>query len=142
MPRITPLLSAASLAELRDRRTQLDAAVRLSVVTGLATAAGVGLLVWHGAWLFLPLVTYLLCWASYRAAVAAARGFSVSLAAAIDLHHLQLFDALHLERPTNLEEEYDLNTTLSIMFRDGLPPGDRSDLSYIPPKEDKQQLGE
>jgi hypothetical protein len=136
MPRLIPLLSDSSIAELRDRRNQLDVAVRLSVVAGLATAIGVGLLLWHASWLFLPLVTSLLCWASYRAAVAAARGFSVSLAAAIDLHHLQLFDALQLERPANLKDEYDLNTTLVIMFRDGLIREDRSELNYIP-KADK-----
>jgi len=137
MPRLMPLLSPPSLAELRDRRNQLDAAVRLSMAAGFATVAGIALLIWHGAWLILPVVTYLLCWAAYRSAVAAARGFSVSLAAAVDLHHLQLFEALHLEQPTNLEDEYDLNTTLSIMFRDGLPPEDRSELRYIFRKQDE-----
>lgn len=117
LSRLTPLLSPSSLDELRDRRNQLDAAVRLCIAAGLATAVGVGLLLWHGPWLFLALVTYLLCWACYRAAVAAARGFCDSLAAAIDLHHLNLFDALQLERPANLAKEIELNKTLMMMFR-------------------------
>jgi hypothetical protein len=137
MPRLTPLLSAASLAEIRDRRNQLDAAARLCVAAGLATLGGLCLLLWHESWLYLPVATYLLCWACYRAAVAASRGFSASLAAAIDLHHLQLFDALQLERPANLEDEYELNTKLGFLFRDGLPDQDMSELRYLAPKADK-----
>jgi len=136
MPRLTPLMSSGTLDELRDRRNQLDAAARLCVAAGLATAVGVGLLVWHENWLFLPVVTYLLCWMCYRAAVAAARAFSVSLAAAIDLHHLQLFDALQLERPASLVEEWDLNTKLDWLFR-GTINQEVKDLRYVTSKTDK-----
>jgi hypothetical protein len=130
LSRLMPLLSAASLADLRDRRNQLDAAARLCVAAGISTVTSLVLLIWHGSWLILPLATYLLCWACYRGAIAAAQGFSTSLAAAVDLHHLELFDAMHLERPKNLEEEYDLNTTLCIMFHDGLRYDDMSELRY------------
>lgn len=133
MPRLTSLMSPGTLDELRDRRNQLDAAARLCVAAGLATAVGVGLLIWHENWLFLPVATYLLCWMCYRAAVAAARAFSVSLAAAIDLHHLQLFDALQLERPASLLEEQDLNTTLDFLFR-GTMNQKVEDLRYVPSK--------
>jgi hypothetical protein len=139
LPRLTPLMSPSNLAELSDRRNQLDAAVRLCLVAGLATVVSVGLLLRQGAWLFLALVTYLLCWACYRAAVAAARGFSISLAAAIDLHHLQLFDALQLERPANLAQELERNKTLTMLFRDEpLSKKAQNDLRYIASKSDQQ----
>jgi hypothetical protein len=135
LPRLAPLMSTGVLADLRDRRNQLDASVRLCIAAGLATAVGVGLLLGHGPWLFLPLATYLLCWACYRAAVAAARGFCNSLAAAIDLHHLQLFDALQLERPANLAEEIDRNRTLRKLFRgERLDEKTKIGLGYIAPK--------
>lgn len=138
LPRLAPLLSPPSLAELRDRRNQLDAAVRLCIAAGLATAVSIGLLLRHGPWLFLPVVTYLLCWACYRAAVAAARGFCTSLAAAIDLHHLRLFDALQLERPDTLAEEIARNKTLEKLFRDGkLDTKTKLGLSYIASKADE-----
>jgi hypothetical protein len=138
LPRLTPLLSPSSLAELSDRRNQLDAAVRLCIAAGLATAVSVGLLLWHGPWLFLALVTYLLCWACYRAAVAAARSFSISLAAVIDLHHLQLFDALQLERPSNLAQELERNKTLGMLFRgETLGKKAKENLGYIAPKADR-----
>ena len=138
MSRLSPLLSPSSLADLSDRRNQLDAAVRLCIAAGLATAVGVGLLLWHGSWLFLALVTYLLCWVCYRAAVAAARGFSTSLAAAIDLHHLKLFDALQLKRPVNLAEELKFNKTLGQLFHgDKLDKKAKSELRYIAVEADK-----
>jgi hypothetical protein len=141
-PRLRPLVSAASLDELRDWRNQLDAAARLCLVTGLATVAGLCLLLWHESWLFLPVVTYLLCWACYRAAVAAARGYSNSLAAAVDLHHLQIFDALDLNRPADLAEEYDRNTrTLYFLFRGELSRSEMRELRYRIPKSDKPSAG-
>jgi len=117
LPRMLPLMSPIVIAELSERRNQLDASVRFSVASGAATAVSIGLLLRDGPWLFLALGTYLLCWASYRAAVAAARGFSTALATAVDLYHLQLFDALSLERPAGLMEEIDRNDVLGDFFR-------------------------
>jgi hypothetical protein len=134
-PRISLLLSSPSLTELSDRRNQLDAAARSCIAAGLATAVSVALLLWHGPWLFLALVTYLLCWACYRAAVAAAREFCISLASAIDLHHLQLFDELQLKRPTNLAEELGRNRVLSKLFRGKeLTEQEQASLCYLPSK--------
>lgn len=136
LPRLTPLMAPGVLAELNDLRNQLDAAVRLSVAAGIATAVSVGLLLWHGPWLFLALATYLLSWTCYRSAVAAARRFSISLAAAVDLYHLQLFDALSLERPANLVEECERNERLSKLFHGRLAKDEMAVFSYVPPKTD------
>jgi hypothetical protein len=137
LPRLAPLLSPVAAAELSDRRNQLDAAVRLCVMAGLATVVSVGLLLWHGPWLFLALGTYLLCWACYQAAVAAAKGFSNSLAAAIDTHHLRLFDAMELKRPADLTEELYRNVTLDRMFRgETLDDEEQEDWRYVLPGVD------
>jgi len=139
LPRLIPLMSPIVFAELSDRRNQLDAAVRLCVAAGAATVVGVGLLLWHGGpWLFLALATYVLCWASYRAAVSAARGFSTSLATAVDLYHLQLFDTLSLERPLDITEERKRNKVLTKLFRGMiLDDDDKKVLRYIPAKADE-----
>lgn len=137
LPRLIPSMSQGIFDEVSDRRNQLDAAVRLCVASGIATAVSVGLLLWDGAWLFLAVAAYLLCWTCYRSAVAAARGFSSSLAAAIDLHHLQLFDALSLERPPDIATECERNRILTKLFnRAPLRKGDKSMLHYIVPKAD------
>lgn len=138
MARLSPLLSPATLDDLGDKRNQLDAAVRLCIAAGLATVASIGLLLWDGPWLFLALVTYLLCWICYRAAVAAARTFSTSLAAAVDLHHLEVFDALQLERPANLAQEIEINSTLGKLFNgDRLDTKAKGDLHYVAVQADK-----
>jgi hypothetical protein len=137
LPRIIPLMSPDVLADLNDRRNQLDAAVRISVAAGAATVISIGLLLRDGPWLFLALGTYLLCWASYRAAVAAARGFSINLSSAVDLYHLQLFDALSLERPANIDQERARNAVLKDFFNgDDLSDKQKTVLRYVAPKAD------
>lgn len=79
----------------------------------------------------------MLCWACYRAAVAAARGFCNSLAAAVDLHHLQLYDALQLERPADMVAELTRNEILTDLFRgEPLDKDQMTQLRYLPPKAD------
>lgn len=135
LPRIIPLMAPGVLADLNDRRSQMDAAVRISVAAGLATVVSIGLLFRDGPWLFLALGMYLLSWASYRGAVAAARLFTTHLAAAVDLYHLQLFDALSLERPAGIEDELKRNSVLTEFFHgDDLSPQGRTVLRYIAPK--------
>lgn len=141
MTRLIPLLSDPTLADLRDRRNQLDAAVRLCVASGLGTAVGLGLLLWHGDWLFLPVGTYLVCWLCYESAVAAARGFSNGLAAVIDLNHLRLFDAMQLERPSSLAEEWELNAKLQMLFSDQVDEEIAAELRYVAPKSDEPSAG-
>ena len=141
-PRLVPLLPPDVLAEINDRRNQLDAAVRLCVASGIATAASIGLLLRDGPWLFLALGTYLLCWACYRAAVAASRAYSISLAAAVDLYHLRLFDGLSLQRPANLAEEIQRNEVITQMFRrEYLDDEQKSAFQYIADKGDSSQAG-
>jgi hypothetical protein len=134
--RLTPLMEPDVFGELSDLRNQLDAAVRFCAVAGIATVISVGLLLWHGAWLFMALAMYLLTWACYRSSVAAARRFSLSLAAAVDLYHLRLYDALSLERPANLEQERERNAALSRLFNGELGDYQMAGFKFLPPKTD------
>src|SRR5262249_19758586 len=54
--------------------------------------------------LLVPAICYLLAWASYRSAVAAARRFCDALAVAFDLYHLRLWDAMALPRPRSVDD--------------------------------------
>jgi hypothetical protein len=131
MPRLFPLLSPAMLNEVADRRNQLDAGVRLCVMSALATTASVMLLLPRGEWLFLPLATYIMCWTCYSSAVAAARGYSTALAAAVDLHHLDLYGALHLSRPQDLGIELERAPILNRLLRgEQLSRSEASSLHY------------
>ena len=112
MPRLGPLLQPQVRRQLEDRRNQLDAAARLCAVSLLATVAGVALLLPTGRWLLIPASTFAFAWACYRAACAAAAGFCTDLAAAVDLHHRDLWTALALRPPRDLREEQRRAATL------------------------------
>jgi len=134
LPRLFPRMSPEVLAEIDDRRNQLDAGVRLCVVSAAATAAGLLLLLPTGSWMFLPIVTFILCWASYHGAVASAQGYSTTLAAAVDLYHLDLFDALHLPRPSTLREELDRAPAVQRLFRgESLSRQEEEEHAYVAP---------
>ena len=132
LPRLIPSMSPSMLTELSDRRNQLDAAVRLCVAAGVATADQrrfADLARRPGYFLPSPLTC---CAGQAIEPVAAARGFSIALAAAVDLHHLQLFDALSLERPLNIAKEKSRKQVLTKLFRRAsLSKRDKSMLHYI-----------
>lgn len=131
--RLYPLLPAQLAEELSDRRNQLDAAVRLCANAAVATVVSIVLLLPYGPLLLVPLATYIVCWASYAGAVAAARSFCRGLAAAVDLSHLRLYDALQLERPPNLGKEAATGAALSRLFRGSvLAPAEAERLRYVP----------
>lgn len=132
LPRMFPVMSPESLREIDDRRNQLDLSTRLCVVAGLASVSGLALLVPTGEWLALPLLTFLVCWAAYQAAIAAAKGYCTALAAAVDLHHLDLFGALRLDPPANLKAELEFTPKLQLMFRgDELSTSEQQQWAYI-----------
>jgi hypothetical protein len=99
------LASPAVRTDVTDTRNQLDAAARLCILSTLAVPTTIVLLWPHGPWLLVPLACYFLAWTAYRSAVTAAKRFCEALSLAFDLHHLQLWDALSLPRPTDLEDE-------------------------------------
>jgi hypothetical protein len=134
LPRIFPLMSPEMRGQLNDRRNQLDASVRVSVVSLCATVISIVLLFQFDVWLFVPVGCYAVAWASYRASVAAAQGYCSDLAAAVDLYHLDMRDALHLERPANLLDELARNTLLSAALRGAdLAEDEAEEIRYLPP---------
>jgi hypothetical protein len=95
-----------------DSRQQMDTAIRLCVVSIIATVETVALLLTEGPWLFLALVPYGLAYLAYRGAVSAARGYGTAIQTVIDLNRFALYDSLNVRRPGSLREEQKLNETL------------------------------
>jgi len=60
------------------------------------------------------LVPLLLAWVSYRSAVVAAIAYGEAVRVAFDLHHLDLYAALHLELPHDPQAEQKLGKRLSL----------------------------
>jgi len=113
MPRLVPLLRSEMRERLTDRRNQLDAAARLCAISLLGVPVSIGLLLPTGHWLYVPLCAFAIAWLSYRGAVAAAKGYCEEMAAAVDLHHRDLWRALELPPPKNLLQEKRRSAQLS-----------------------------
>jgi hypothetical protein len=105
MPRLVPLMRPEVRERLADRRNQLDAAARLCAMSLLGIPVSVGLLLPTGHWLFVPLCALSVAWLAYRGAVSAAKGYCTEMAAAVDLHHRDLWRALEIPPPPSLFQE-------------------------------------
>ena len=136
VPRLIPQLSPKVAERLADSRLQLDVAVRFCLVWLIATAATFAILVKDHGWLWIPAATYALAWLCYRASCAAAEGYGLMLAVAIDLHRFDLLQALHQPLPRSYRDEIKRNRKLSQIlngeYRDRFLSGDDdSDLPRI-----------
>jgi hypothetical protein len=130
-PRLVQLLPEQMLSQVNDLRNQLDASIRLCVLGLVAVPVTVALLLRYDIWLLVPIGCYLFAWMSYRAAVAAAKRFSVMLEVAFDLHHLALWDAMSLPRPKDLRDVLEQAPVLSRMLADEyVQPNDYRYLVY------------
>jgi hypothetical protein len=97
---------------VNDQRTQLDLAVRVAALMGVASVITFALLWQDGWYLLLSLIPYTCAYVSYRGAVVAADSYGRALQAWIDLNRLRLYDELGLPRPTTTEAEREQNDRL------------------------------
>jgi hypothetical protein len=136
MPRLMPLLPPNQLEQLSDRRTQLDAAARLCVISLLCVVVSTGLLLPTGHWLFVPLIAFSVAWFCYRAAVAAARGYCVDMGAIMDLNHRGLWRALSLNPPPNLfAEKYHADALMAYLSGQNLTEADSRSIVWQDPSK-------
>jgi hypothetical protein len=98
---------------VNDQRSNLDLAVRLSLVSVIAFALSLILLWKYGLWLLAALVPYSLALLSYRGAVIAAAAYGQAFSAIIALNRFALYERLHLPLPQSMREEQHRNATLS-----------------------------
>jgi hypothetical protein len=120
------LVSAATTADveyLDDQRSQLDLAVRMTVVSIIATALTAIFMARHGLWLLVALLPYASCYLSYRGAVVAASDYGRALGVVLTLNRFALYDRLQLERPPSTEAERERNEDLMHFLRHGRTSG-------------------
>jgi hypothetical protein len=126
------ILSAprSHIAYVEDQRTQLDLAVRLVVVGLLGAMISVFLLWRDGLWLLVALVPYSFAYLSYRGAVIVAAEYGTALATVIDLDRFELYEKLHVGRPTSTGAERRRNSLLMRLLTD---PRSDAELRYRHP---------
>ena len=99
-------------AYVNDQRAQLDLAVRMTVLSGLATTATAALMWPYGVWALATLLPYAAAWGSYRGALVAASSYAQAFSAWLDLNRFRLYDALQMEVPPSAAAERTSNSHL------------------------------
>lgn len=124
MPYIARVASAEDMDYVNDQRSNLDLAVRLSLVSVIAFILSLILLWRYGLWLLAALVPYSLALLSYRGATIAAAAYGQAFSTIIALNRFALYERLHLPMPRNMTEERNANATLGsiLEFSDDKSP--------------------
>jgi len=122
-PYLMSISAPSDVEYLDDQRSQLDLAVRMTVISLLATALGGVFLGRHGMWLLVVLVPYTAGYLSYRGAVVAASEYGRALGVLVTLNRFALYERLQLERPKDTVAELQQNETLRHYLRHGATEG-------------------
>jgi len=112
MPYLARVASTEDMDYVNDQRSNLDLAVRLSLVSAIAFIVTLLLLWRYGLWLLVALIPYTIAFLSYRGSVIAASAYGQAFAAIIALNRFALYERLHLPLPKNMPEERERNATL------------------------------
>jgi hypothetical protein len=130
MPYLARVASAEDMEYVNDQRSNLDLAVRMSLVSAIAFVLSLALLWRYGLWLLVALVPYTVAFLSYRGAVVVAGAYGQAFAAVIAVNRFALYERLHLPLPRNTYEERRTNETLGYI----LSYSDAHSLSYKHPQ--------
>ncbi|OZM81720.1 hypothetical protein [Pseudonocardia sp. MH-G8] len=131
VPYLISVSDPADVEYMEDQRSQLDLAVRMTVVSLLATALTVVFLARHGSWLLVALVPYAAAYLAYRGSVVAAAEYGRALSVLITLNRFALYERLRLQMPATTDAERAQNADLMHFLRDGRTDG--LSLTYQPP---------
>lgn len=119
---VAPFLSQVArekdLDRVSDEGEQMDLALRLCFVFFVTTGAYTFLLAGRGLWVAAALVPYGCAYLAYRGACVAAENYMVAVGVMIHLNRFLLYDALHLGRPKNLEDELRIADETMEMLRE------------------------
>jgi hypothetical protein len=113
MPYMSRVAPGEDMAYINDQRSNLDLAVRTSLMLFLAAALWVCFFWWDGLWLLVALVPCTIGYLSYRGAVVAAAEYGRALAVVISLNRFTLYERLHLEQPPTGAAERRANRILN-----------------------------
>lgn len=90
---------------LNEAAEQLDAAVSVCVVMGVATGIVTATTLTDGWWLLLALAPYAVGVLAYQGAVSVAHSYGTAMRRLVDLDRFALYEALHLPMPFDDEAE-------------------------------------
>ncbi|MER7243747.1 hypothetical protein [Kribbella sp. NPDC000426] len=130
-PHLTMVAAPGRAAYINDTREQMDIAIRM---TFYGLAAAVVTTVWmlgSGWWLLLAALPYAFAYIAYRGAVAAASAWGAAVKTSMDLDRFALYDAIHVDWPTDTRAERRRNEKLMGVLLG--TPG--ASVTYVRPKK-------
>jgi hypothetical protein len=100
------------LSQIQNGVLQLDIAVRYFVTFLVVSVASFAVVAWrllasstHWSWFTLPLLYVVLCFFSFRGAIAKAIDHGIDIEVAYDLHRFDIVEAMRLPLPTPRTEQ-------------------------------------
>ncbi|GAA5162062.1 hypothetical protein GCM10023321_47070 [Pseudonocardia eucalypti] len=119
VPFLSRTAAPGDMDYVNDQRSQLDLAVRMSIVAFIATGLTVMFLARHGLWLLVALVPYAAAYLAYRGAVVIAGEYGRALGVLVTLNRFELYDRLRLPPVLSTEEERRRNKDLMRFLEHG-----------------------
>jgi hypothetical protein len=111
-PHLALVAPARDLAYMEDQRQEMDLAIRLCWLSGLASLLTVAFLWRAGWWLLLAAIPYCAMYLFYRGAIIVAIEYGTAVATALDLNRFALYERMHLESPDDSTSERGRNSAL------------------------------
>jgi hypothetical protein len=105
VPHILLIAPPSHVDYVSDQRSQLDLAVRMTFMSGLASATAVLFLWPRHFWVLVALIPYMLAYLSYRGSVVAAGLYGSALGTLFNIDRFELYKQLHLQLPAETTEE-------------------------------------
>jgi len=113
VPHLLLIAPQGHIDYVNDQRTQLDLAVRMTFISGLACVTAVLFLWPRNIWVLIAVIPYVLAYLSYRGSVIAAGHYGSALDTLINLNRFELYKQLHIKLPDDTDEERATNNKLA-----------------------------
>jgi hypothetical protein len=117
VPHLLLIAPANHIDYVNDQRSQLDLAVRMTFISGMATATAIIFLWPDSIWVLIALIPYALAYVSYRGSVVAAGHYGFALETLINLNRFALYQQFHIPLPASVKKEQDMNAELADLLR-------------------------
>jgi hypothetical protein len=113
VPHLLMIAPTSHVDYVNDQRSQLDLAVRMTLMSVLASATALVFLWPHRLWALIAVVPYVIAYLSYRGSVVAASHYGSAFDVLINLDRFVLYEKLHINLPATTKDEKAANRKLT-----------------------------
>jgi hypothetical protein len=117
VPHLMLIAPAGHIDYVNDQRSQLDLAVRMTLISAAASATALLFLWPYGLWALVATIPYAVAYLSYRGSVVAASHYGAAIDTLINLDRFMLYGQLHLQLPDSAKDEQIMNEKVRRLFK-------------------------